>query len=67
MNIPLRGKVIALSACIKQLESSHTSNKTAHRKALDQKETHHIHTHTHTHTHSVDCKKQSGSGLKSIN
>jgi hypothetical protein len=41
MKVVLRGKLIALSAYIKRkkkLEKSHTSNLTAHLKALEQKE-----------------------------
>ena len=38
MKAVLRGKFIALSAFIKKLERSHTSNLTAHLKALEQKE-----------------------------
>ena len=34
----LRGKFIALSALIKKLERSYTSNLTAHLRALEQKE-----------------------------
>jgi hypothetical protein len=34
----LRGKFIALSSFIKKLERAHTSNLTAHMKALKQKE-----------------------------
>jgi hypothetical protein len=39
MKAVLRGKFIALSAYIKKLERSHTSNLTTHLKALEQKET----------------------------
>jgi hypothetical protein len=38
MKAVLRGKFIELSAFIKKLERSHTSNLTAHVKALEQKE-----------------------------
>ena len=38
MKAVLKGKFIALSAFIKKLERSHTSNLTAHLKALEQKE-----------------------------
>ena len=38
MKAVLRGKFIALSAFIKKLERPHTSNLTAHMKALEQKE-----------------------------
>jgi len=34
----LRGKFIALSALVKKLERSYTSNLTAHLRALEQKE-----------------------------
>jgi hypothetical protein len=38
MKVVLRGKFIPLSAFIKKLEISHTSNITVHLKALEQKE-----------------------------
>ena len=38
MKAVLRGKFIALSAHIKKVEKSHTSNLTAHLKALEQNE-----------------------------
>jgi hypothetical protein len=41
MKAMLRGKFIALSALIKKLESSYTSNLTAHLRALEQKEKKH--------------------------
>ena len=39
MKAMLRGKFIALSTYIKKVEKSHTSDLTAHLKALEQKET----------------------------
>jgi hypothetical protein len=39
MKVVLKGKFIALSAHIKELERSYTSNLTALLKALEQKET----------------------------
>lgn len=38
MKVVLRDKIIALSACEEQLGRSHSSNLTAHLKALKQKE-----------------------------
>jgi hypothetical protein len=38
MKVVLRGKLIAVSASIKKLEKSYTSNLTAHLKAVEQKE-----------------------------
>jgi len=38
MKAVLRGKFIALSALVKKLERSYTSNLTAHLRALEQKE-----------------------------
>jgi hypothetical protein len=38
MKAVLRGKFITLVVFIQKLESSHTSNSTAHLKALEQKE-----------------------------
>ena len=37
MKVVLRGNFIALSAMVMKLESSYTSNLTAHQKALEQK------------------------------
>ena len=58
MEAVLRGKFIALSAFIKKIERSHTSNLTAYLKALGQKE---------TNTRVVDGRKWSKSGRKSLN
>ena len=38
MKAVLRGKFIAISAYLKNMEKAHTSNLTAHLKALEQKE-----------------------------
>jgi hypothetical protein len=40
MKAMLRGKFITLSALIKKLERSYTSNLTAHLRAIEQKEAH---------------------------
>ena len=56
MKAVLKEKFIALSAYIKKIERSHTSNLTTHLKALEKKE---------TNIPKKMARKKSNSGLKS--
>jgi hypothetical protein len=72
----LRGKFIALSVCIKKLESSHTSNFKTHLKALEkeeggeegeEEEEIEEEEEEEPYPREEDIRKQSNSGLRSIN
>jgi hypothetical protein len=69
MKAMLIGKFIELSASIKKLESSHISNLKVYLKALEKKEEEkeEQQQQQQTHPREVGKRKQSKSGLKSIN